>query len=201
MDCRLFFHVDTKNKIILDIPKKLDYGWKGIVGLNLLSDENLIDLEWSGHPGFGFIPWEKEYISLLSNYKCSDEMFIVFKNFVKQYISELRWEIETGGIEVNNGYIITTDDRSKLLLNSVYFNIINNPEIYKEDFNFKTPNGTVKFTSEQFKSLFNSVNSFIKECFDKEIEIIEIINKKNSFLELIETDFHKLFSVSNKIKI
>jgi len=128
-------------------------------------------------------------------------MFIVFKNFVKQYISELRWEIETGGIEVNNGYIITTDDRSKLLLNSVYFNIINNPEIYKEDFNFKTPNGTVKFTSEQFKSLFNSVNSFIKECFDKEIEIIEIINKKNSFLELIETDFHKLFSVSNKIKI
>lgn len=201
MDCRLFFYVDTKNKVILDVPKKLDYGWKGIVGLNLLSDEHLIDLEWSGHPGFGFIPWEEKYISLLKDYICDDETFFIFKNFIKNYISELRWEIESGGIEVNGNYFIKTDDRSKLLLYSIYFNIINNSDQYRNKFNFKTPNGIVPFTSEQFKSIFNYVNSFIKECFDKEMEIIDIVDKKTSFLELIEIDYHKLFDISNKLKL
>lgn len=201
MQEKLFFYVDTKNKKILDIPKKLNFSWKGISGLNFLSDEELIDLGWSGHPDFGFIPWNIEYKNLLKNYKCSDKIFLLFKNFIKEYIFNLRQEMENGGVEIDGRYFISTNDSSKLLLHTIYFNIINNSEKIEDEFKFKTANGIVKFTKKEFKSLFNSINFFLKNCLEKEIELIDIIDEKNSFLELIEIDFHNSFNVSNKIKL
>jgi hypothetical protein len=201
MQEKLFFYVDNKNKNILDIPKKLNNSWKGIIGLNFLSDEELIDLEWSGHPDFGFIPWNVEYTNLLKNYKCTDKIFLLFKNFIKECIFNLRQEVENGGVEVDGKYFISTDDSSKLLLHTMYFNIINNSEKIEDEFKFKTANGIVKFTQKEFKSLFNSINFFIKNCLEKEIELIDIIDEKNSFLELIEIDFYNSFNVSNKIKL
>ena len=83
-----------------------------------------------------------------------------------------RYKVETGGITVN-GLSVSTDDRSKLMLNGA-----RNAAMVNEEFvtKWKTPQGFVTLNSAQIIALSDAVAAHVNACFLAEAQVTQNIN-------------------------
>jgi hypothetical protein len=89
---------------------------------------------------------------------------------LKNYAGQKRWEVETGGISFG-GNTVTTDDRSKLLIEGA-------PETLNpgESTNVKTATGWVTLDQATLLLLRDAVRSHVQNCFNAEKAVVDKID-------------------------
>ena len=92
------------------------------------------------------------------------------KDELKNYAADKRWEVETGGISFG-GATVTTDDRSKLLIEGAPETI--NPG---ESTNVKTATGWVYLDQATLLLLRDAVRSHVQNCFNAEKAVVDKID-------------------------
>ncbi|GJM01974.1 MAG: hypothetical protein DHS20C08_04750 [Rhodomicrobium sp.] len=92
------------------------------------------------------------------------------KDMLKVYAANKRWEIEVGGISFG-GNTVTTDDRSKLLIEGAPETI--NPG---ESTNVKTATGWVTLDQATLLLLREAVRSHVQNCFNAEKSVSDKID-------------------------
>ena len=156
--------VDTQQKIVIDKIQKLPQNWHNISGLPGLSEDELCDLKWAGHHNLG---WVSIASKLIKEYKSPVENLDLNKNTLKQLISEIRKEKESGGIEYQ-GIKIKTDEKTRYSLFIKKFQKI-------EEVNYKFFNHYYTFTNRQICDICDIMEAYIQECFDWEMSVYQQI--------------------------
>jgi len=169
--------VDRTTNKVLSHPVKLPENWQNIHGLSSLSDEKISDLEWAGHPGLGWIKFNSEFPFDL---EINEDWFEFAKNSIKYEYAGQRWEAEKKGIEYKN-ILIDTDDRTKTAILLKTQLAVASPG---KTFSWKYNNSTVEFTSSDIINIANALNDYIQKCFDKEAELIDLVNQSRTELDL-----------------
>lgn len=90
----------------------------------------------------------------------------------KERIAQKRWEVETGGIVLNNMEIDTSRQSQALLTGAVTAAQID-PTITVK---WKLGNGSIVMDKAQLEAVAMSVRNHIQACFDREIELIEAVD-------------------------
>ena len=85
-----------------------------------------------------------------------------------QVIAERRYQAEVGGITLN-GISISTDDRSKLLINGAALEAVIDPEYTMQ---WKAGDGFVSLTGAQVIGIASAVRAHVQACFDRESELL-----------------------------
>ena len=87
-------------------------------------------------------------------------------------IANKRYSVEVGGMDVA-GLMISTDDRSKLLINGAAFEAMIDPNYVLK---WKTEDGFVELNAEQVIFIARSIRAHVQTCFDRESELIADLN-------------------------
>lgn len=194
----LYFEINPKEKKILSIPKELENNWKTICGLRYLSQDELFDFSWVGYYEEGFLKFCKENEEKLKQFTVDATLFNSIKCHLKDIVSSLRYEIECSGVIVDNRYEISTDDRSKTMIQLKYLECISNDTL---NFKWKTKSGFVDFTSADFIKMTNQVQKFFQNLFNIEFDICNKIEESKSILDLLSIFTDEISWTSNSIKI
>lgn len=125
--------------------------------------------------------WIRETDTIQKVYNRSERPIEEIKVNLKDYLAGVRWSIETGGIEWEDMYI-HTDRESQFKLLTAFIGAINN--IITSPRNWKTKTGFQLLTPEQLQNLGLVSENFVQEVYDKEEEIITMIDDADSFEEL-----------------
>ncbi|MBI1261269.1 MAG: DUF4376 domain-containing protein [Rhizobiales bacterium] len=91
---------------------------------------------------------------------------------LKEYLAELRWEAETGGI-MASGMSIDTSRESQAMLTSAYLLMQRDPE---RVIRWKTRTGTVNLNAEAITSIADIVANHVQDCFDLEANTVALID-------------------------
>jgi len=168
--------VDTEQKVIIDIIRKLPENWNNIAGLPGLSDDELCDLKWAGHDNLGWISIASE---LIKEYSSPAENLEMNKNTLKQLISEIRKEKELNNIEYR-GIKIKTNKKTRYSL------LIKKLQGTKE-VNYKCFNHYHTFNNSQISEICDIIEAHIQKCFDWEMSVylqIENCKKLSDFMSI-----------------
>lgn len=168
--------VDIEQKITIDKIQELPLNWSNISGLNGLSDEELSDLKWAGHPNIGWINIKSEKIK---EYTSSPENLELNKNTLKGFISNKRKALQQIPISYN-GAILKCSIEILNFLSSIQS---------KEKINYKCVNGYYTFTSEQIKDILNMMQNHIQKYFDVEMQIYKQIDSCQSISDFFDINY------------
>ena len=91
-------------------------------------------------------------------------------------IAAARWEAETAGIDVN-GFTVRTDRESQALVTGAALQAIVD---YDYECWWKTSEGFVHLSAEQIKYIAQLVRSHVQSCFDREAELLPLIEAAES---------------------
>ena len=95
-------------------------------------------------------------------------------------IAEARWVAEGAGVEFS-GFIVTTDDRAKLMLSAATVKATRNPTFTTQ---WKTAGGRfVMLNSAQIVALFDAVSNFVDGLFKREATLAVQIDAAQSAAE------------------
>lgn len=194
----LYFEINPKEKKISSAPEKLEINWKNISGIVYLNEDELYDLSWAGYPENGFLKFSKENEKKLKKFDCDSILFNRIKSQFKDQVSSLRYEIECSGININNRYEISTDDRSKTLILMKYLECNSNNDL---NFKWKSKSGFIDFTSSEFLKLVIEMQKFIQNLFDLEFNLYNEIERCNDILDILLLFSNDISWPSNMIKI
>jgi hypothetical protein len=86
-------------------------------------------------------------------------------------IAERRWTAEVEGITVS-GMRVETDDRAKLLINGAAVEAMIDPDYVMS---WRTADGFVELTGAQVIAIARAVRSHVQACFDREAELIALV--------------------------
>jgi hypothetical protein len=198
MNSDLYIEVDIENKRILDFPKKLDINWNNISGLCYLSDSELSDLSWAGHPNIGFFKYTPDNIEIIKLFSIENNLFLQIKESIKGNLSELRYHHETNGVIIDNRYQLSTSDRSKILMQGKYFECLSDDSLL---FDWKSQSGTINLNSKDFIKIFKEIQKFIQKSFDIEIDYMKKIDECNTIIDLFSIDINSIEWNSNHISL
>lgn len=198
IDGDIYFYVDLDNKKILEEPKPLQTNWKNISGLSFLTDDELSDLSWAGHDGFGFIKFDSINQEIIKDYSFDGPILLKFKSQLKDKLNRDRIRHEKKGVIVNNQYLIKLDVPTKISLSMKYLQCNSNKNLF---FNWETSSGYKEFTSLEFINLFEKIMQFIQTSIDIKIEYSKKIESCNTISELISVKFSSIKWNSNEIKL
>ena len=139
--------------------------------------------------------WELSYEELLKyRIKVSDltiEKIPLFDN-IFDYVSNKRWEIETGGLYLPDQTYIPTDDRTKLLVTGARIKVDTEPT---HTIRFKLNGAFVTLTSEGIVAISNAILEHTQKAFNVEDIIINKINNNEiSTEEEVDLIFSSYFS-------
>ena len=95
-------------------------------------------------------------------------------------IAAARFEAETAGIDVN-GFAVRTDRESQALITGAALQAIVD---YDYECRWKTSEGFVHLSSEQIKYIAQLVRSHVQSCFDREAELLPLIEAAETPEEL-----------------
>jgi len=165
--------IDRTTNKVLSHPVKLSENWQNIHGMSSLSDEEISDLEWAGHPGLGWIKFNSEFPFDL---EIHEDWFEFAKNSIKNEYANQRWEAEKKGIVYKN-ILIDTDDRTKTAILLKTQLAVASPG---KTFSWKYNNSTVEFTSSDIINIADALSDYIQKCFDKEAELIDLVNQSET---------------------
>jgi len=198
IDSDIYFYVDLNNKKILEEPKPLQTNWKNISGLSFLSDNELLDLSWAGHDGFGFIKFDPINQEKIKKYSFDEHVLLKFKSQLKDKLNRDRIHHEKKGVIINNQYLIKLDVPTKISLSMKYLQCNSNKNLF---FNWETSSGYKEFTSLEFIHLFEKIMQFIQTSIDIKIKYSKKIDLCSSIAELIPIQFSNIKWNSNEIKL
>ena len=110
------------------------------------------------------------------------------KEEIKQQISNKRYEVEVGGVVIDNNKY-STDRESQTKYVAVAVDISQQSNIDSWSITWKTSdNQFVSLNANQMTQLISSVRQHVQSCYDKEFEYYELIDNANT--EVLEsTDF------------
>jgi len=97
-------------------------------------------------------------------YLVEDKALARCKNENLQSLAALRWQKETGGVEVN-GVVILTDRESQSMLNGALVKVGRNPVTVID---WKTAEGWIELNKLQIESLAETVANHVQHCFSRE---------------------------------
>lgn len=137
--------------------------------LNEMGFAEVIDIVPSEKDGFYF---EKGDIKKIKGKYTQTYVEVKVPDFTKDIIANSRWEHEVGGIEWN-GLHISTDDRSKLLINGAALE-----SMIDENYSmkWKCMNGWVELTSSQIIELARLIRNHVQNCFNRESFLLSLHN-------------------------
>lgn len=81
---------------------------------------------------------------------------------LKEYLADLRWRAETGGVTFNS-MPLRTDDRAKTLINAAAATFGD-----LDTFKFKTPAGWIDVSGVTVRSMRDAIAAHVQACFDVE---------------------------------
>ncbi len=87
-------------------------------------------------------------------------------------IAAARFEAETAGIDVN-GFTVRTDRESQALITGAALQAIVD---YDYECRWKTSEGFVHLSAEQIKYIAQAVRLHVQSCFDREAELLQLID-------------------------
>jgi len=192
----LYFEINPKENKILSPPKELDINWKNISGIIFLSKDELYDLSWAGHYEIGFLKLSKKNIEEIKKLKYDSNILNITKSKYKNSVSNNRIEKELQTLLVDNQFSIQLTEKFKLHMLMKYNECILDKTL---KFNWKTIGGPIEFTSEKFLKLYQSIQKYIQNLFDLEINLHKKIEGCKDLESLINLDL--TISCSNKIKL
>lgn len=169
----LYVYVNHSTKNIDCLAQELPENWSNIQGLNFLSEEQLENLEWAGHPGYG---WVKLSTFDLSDYSFASEWMQLSKNGVKEIVKKYRKEA-TGDVLNWNGNTVKLDENTRAFI-SLKLSTCRSTDTFL----WKFVNRTVEITGEDLLNLCTFINEYIQTCFNLE-------NDKNVEIDSCETLF------------
>ncbi len=95
-------------------------------------------------------------------------------------IAAARWESETAGIDVN-GFTVRTDRESQALITGAALQAFVDPDYTCR---WKTETGFIELDSLQIKGIAQAVRAHVQSCFDREAELLSLIEAAESPEEL-----------------
>ena len=95
-------------------------------------------------------------------------------------IAAARFEAETAGIDVN-GFTVRTDRESQALITSAALKAMQDSEY---SCRWKTESGFVELTAPQILAIADAVRAHVQGCFDREAELLPLIEAAESPEEL-----------------
>ena len=98
----------------------------------------------------------------------------------RQEIASARFEAETAGIDVN-GFTVRTDRESQALITGAALKAMQDSEY---SCRWKTESGFVELTSLQISAVADAVRAHVQGCFDREAELLTLIEAAESPEEL-----------------
>lgn len=103
------------------------------------------------------------------------------KKTLTSKIATERYRVECGGILVD-GLKISTDDRSKLLISGAALEaIIDSNYVLK----WKVGENFIFLTGEQIINIARKIRHHVQSCFDREAELLELLNSGNFNEEML----------------
>lgn len=98
------------------------------------------------------------------------------KSAKRAEIAAARWAAETAGIDVN-GFTVRTDRESQALITGAALQAIVD---YDYECRWKTSDGFVHLSAEQIKYIAQLVRLHVQSCFDREAELLPLIDAAES---------------------
>ena len=95
-------------------------------------------------------------------------------------IAAARWEAETAGIDVN-GFTVRTDRESQALITGAALKAMQDSAY---SCRWKTESGFVELTAPQILAIADAVRAHVQGCFDREAELLPLIEAAESPEEL-----------------
>jgi len=95
-------------------------------------------------------------------------------------IAAARWEAETAGIDVN-GFTVRTDRESQALITGAALKAMQDSTY---SCRWKTESGFVELTAPQILAIADAVRAHVQGCFDREAELLPLIEAATSPEEL-----------------
>lgn len=108
------------------------------------------------------------------------------KQALKEKLAAKRWQVETGGIEVD-GNKVNTDLDSQNRVNV----LLNGMEITNTDYTmFKFPDGWMELSLEQVRNIAAAITAHVEACFAKEKVLSDLIDATETVTDLIALDLN-----------
>lgn len=177
----LYVLVDFSLKQIITPIGELPVDWSNINGLNLIDDEKIKDLSWSGHENLG---WFNIKDQNLTKYEVPDGWLETSKLKLKSLIATQRWEKESKVLTFQEKQL-KVDYRTKLSLFFTSFSFEQN-----ETINWKFLNGIYEMSSLELKEIYNSTISYVQKCFDVEYELSKLIDNIKTKEDLFDLNLN-----------
>ena len=98
------------------------------------------------------------------------------KESKRSEVASARFEAETAGIDVN-GFTVRTDRESQALVTGAALQAIVD---YDYECRWKTSEGFVHLSAEQIKYIAHAVRAHVQSCFDREAELLPLIDAAES---------------------
>lgn len=125
--------------------------------------------------------WDFETNSVVE-YNPEDELTLEdWKERKRKEIAQARYEAETGGLTLPNGYVVKTDRESQSLLMAAALNAKEDPNYI---LNWKCANGWIQVDAETILKVAQAVREHVEMCFDKERLLHEQIDKCETIEEV-----------------
>lgn len=165
-------------------------------GLNTLTDNDLVNL--SIYPYIEqSIEYDKYFYDLVKDgdpelvnnkmvqkLKAVDANEFDVKQRLKEFVSNKRWQIETGGIVLNGSLVLTgTADQNRI--SSVL--ALCSVDSTLTTLDFKGADGWMKITTDMLKGIASAIGKHVQWCFTKEMEYHTLIDT-STIEELKELD-------------
>ena len=110
----------------------------------------------------------------------------IFKEHVKSNLANKRWQVETGGITIDNvGYATDRESQTKYTAVAVAISQAD-PNTWSID--WKTNEGFVQLNAQQMMVIVNIVMNHVQSSFTKESEFITSINSCTTVNEVMAID-------------
>jgi len=94
----------------------------------------------------------------------------------KAEIAAARWEAETAGIDVN-GFTVRTDRESQALITGAALKAMQDSEY---SCRWKGVSGFIELTAPQILAIADAVRAHVQSCFDREAELVALIEAAES---------------------
>lgn len=112
-------------------------------------------------------------MSFLKSIKTREDLEQEAKQSLVSRIAARRYKAETSGITLN--YIqISTEDRSKLLINGAALEATIDPEYTMQ---WRTPSGFVTLTASEVIAIARAVRAHVQACFDREAVLLQALQE------------------------
>lgn len=107
------------------------------------------------------------------------------KSAKRAEIAAARWEAETAGIDVN-GFTVRTDRESQALITGAALKAMQDSEY---SCRWKGVGGFIELTAPQILAIADAVRAHVQSCFDREAELLPLVEAAESPEELDEIVF------------